>query len=118
MDLIEKTILAEREFRAGLAAIGEAIESCNGKISPTQALILCRLDPDDQPRTGDLIGRCYDGTNVSYNVRILIERRLIKRFADVADRRVSRISITERGFELRSNLRQLLGVDEPIDEVA
>jgi DNA-binding MarR family transcriptional regulator len=95
------------------AALMERIEELSSRyvesmatneLTGVQALMLMRLG-DREQRIGDL-GNIYFGTNISYNVKKLVEMKYIVRKGGTIDKRVGLISLTSKGKEIRADLEK------------
>ena len=74
-----------------------------------QALLVFNIgDADLSP--GDLRAKGYYlGSNVSYNLKKLVEAGFVRHNRSEADRRSVRIGLTEKGFALRAAVASLFG---------
>ena len=73
-------------------------------INNVQGMILFNIG-DAQMSVGELTLRgCYLGSNVSYNVRKMVENRYLAREPSVHDRRSIHVRLTDKGRDLRDRL--------------
>jgi DNA-binding MarR family transcriptional regulator len=69
-----------------------------------QGLLLFNIG-DAEMTVGELTSRgCYLGSNVSYNVKKLVENGYLSQERSVHDRRASHVRLTEKGSKLRDRL--------------
>lgn len=74
-------------------------------IGPAQAMILLAIG-DSELSVAELLDRGhYVGSNVSYYLKQLADGDYIDRVASQRDKRSARIKLTEKGRQLRANLR-------------
>jgi DNA-binding MarR family transcriptional regulator len=73
-------------------------------INNVQGMILFNIG-DAQMTVGELTLRgCYLGSNVSYNVKKMVENRYLARERSVHDRRAIHVRLTKKGRDLRDRL--------------
>src|ERR1700741_183572 len=73
-------------------------------INNIQAMILFNIG-DAEMTVGELILRwCYLGSNVSYNVKKMVENEYLAHERSVHDRRSIHVRLTEKGLKLRESL--------------
>lgn len=73
-------------------------------LNASQAMILINMGPQEMS-VGELTLRgCYQGSNVSYNLKKLVENGYIVQERSAADRRVVRVKLSERGTEVLGEL--------------
>jgi DNA-binding MarR family transcriptional regulator len=73
-------------------------------INNIQAMILFNIG-DAKMTVGELILRgCYLGSNVSYNVKKMVENEYLAHERSVHDRRSIHVRLTEKGIKLRDSL--------------
>src|SRR5258708_19904759 len=73
-------------------------------INNVQGLILYNIG-DAEMTVGELTLRgCYLGSNVSYNVRKMVENEYLAHERSVHDRRSIHVRLTEKGIKLRDSL--------------
>lgn len=100
--------LIERVHRNFLEAVKLELDGQGGSdINNVQALILFNIG-DAEMTVGDLTSRgCYQGANVSYNLKKLVENNyLIQKRSDY-DRRVSHVRLTIKGRKLCERLQSM-----------
>lgn len=95
------------------ALVQEALDRAGHEsITSVQAYLVSRLEDDDRIAAGDLRKRgLYLGSNPSYNLSKLIDWGYLKNNKDKDDKRVSRISITTAGKDIR---RIVHSVERPL----
>jgi DNA-binding MarR family transcriptional regulator len=73
-------------------------------INNVQAMMLFNIG-DTEMTVGELILRgCYLGSNVSYNVKKMVENEYLAHERSVYDRRSIHVRLTEKGIKLRDSL--------------
>jgi DNA-binding MarR family transcriptional regulator len=73
-------------------------------INNVQAMMLFNIG-DAEMTVGELTLRgCYLGSNVSYNVKKMVENEYLAHERSVHDRRSIHVRLTEKGIKLRDNL--------------
>ena len=73
-------------------------------INNVQAMMLLNIG-DAKMTVGELTLRgCYLGSNVSYNVKKMVENEYLAHKRSVHDRRSIHVRLTEKGLKLRENL--------------
>ncbi|MHA1567242.1 MAG: MarR family winged helix-turn-helix transcriptional regulator [Alphaproteobacteria bacterium] len=114
-------ILLERMHRQFMEVVKVELDQMGiHDINNVQALILYNIGTEEMT-VGELTLRGYYlGSNVSYNVKKMTENGFLKHERSPHDRRSVRVSLTERGLELRSKLeamfeRHLAGIAETVD---
>lgn len=116
------TIIAlERMHRQFLEVVKAELETLGiHDINNVQALILYNIGTDELT-VGELTHRGYYlGSNVSYNVKKMVENDFLKQERSTHDRRSVRVSLTEKGLKLRGSIDVMFGrhveqVSERID---
>jgi len=110
--------LVERLHRQLLDVIKDELERLGQTdINSVQALLLYNIG-DAELTPGELRSRGhYLGSNVSYNLKQLVEKGYIRDERSNTDRRSKRVSLTEVGLEVRDSLtalfeRQLTSVEQ------
>ncbi|MBT8472004.1 MAG: winged helix DNA-binding protein [Marinicaulis sp.] len=110
--------LVERLHRQLLDVIKDELERIGQTdINSVQALLLYNIG-DAELTPGELRSRGhYLGSNVSYNLKQLVEKGYIKDERSSTDRRSKRVSLTDLGLEVRDSLaslfqRQLASVEQ------
>ena len=117
---LEALTLIERLHRRLLDVIKDEFER-NGEpeVNSVQALLLFNIG-DLELTAGELKSRgYYQGSNVSYNLKKLVESGYVSHERSNADRRSVRISLTERGKDIRAKVdalynRQLKAIEEVV----
>ncbi len=120
--------LIERLHRQLLDVIKDELERIGQTdINSVQALLLYNIG-DSELTPGELRSRGhYLGSNVSYNLKQLIDKNYIQDQRSDVDRRSKRVSLTQSGFEIRDRISALFerqlgsveqvgGVDLPLIE--
>ncbi len=99
--------LAERLHRRSLDLLeAELARRGIADLNATQAMILLQMG-QDQMTVSELTQRgCYQGTNVSYNLKKLIESGYVLQARSSWDRRVVHVSASEKGLALLGQLRR------------
>ena len=73
-------------------------------INNVQAMMLFNIG-DAEMTVGELTLRgCYLGSNVSYNVKKMVENEYLEHERSVHDRRAIHVRLTEKGIKLRDSL--------------
>lgn len=100
--------LVERLHRQLLDVIKDELERIGQTdINSVQALLLYNIG-DAELTPGELRSRGhYLGSNVSYNLKQLIDKGYIRDQRSSVDRRSKRVSLTETGLEVRDRLASL-----------
>jgi len=115
--------MIERLHRQLLDVIKDELERVNqADINAVQALLLFNIG-DSELTAGELRSRGhYLGSNVSYNLKKLVEAGYISHSRSERDRRSVRVSLTESGFEVRDRIEALferhLGSLEKVGDVS
>ena len=115
---LESLTLIERLHRRLLDVIKDEFER-NGEqeVNSVQALLLFNIG-DSELTAGELKTRgYYQGSNVSYNLKKLVDQGYVSHERSNADKRSVRVSLTERGQAIREQVdtlynRQLLSLQE------
>ncbi len=120
---LETLNLVERLHRQLLDVIKDELDRRDEReINSVQALLLFNVG-DQQLTAGELRTRGhYLGSNVSYNLKKLVEAGYIHHERSEADRRSVLVNLTDKGEAVRKMLRELferhLGSLEPVGNVA
>ncbi len=112
------TIIAlERMHRQFLEVVKAELETLGiHDINNVQALILYNIGTDELT-VGELTHRGYYlGSNVSYNVKKMVENDFLKQERSTHDRRSVRVSLTEKGLKLRESIDAMFG--KHIEEIS
>jgi len=115
---LESLTLIERLHRRLLDVIKDEFER-NGEqeVNSVQALLLFNIG-DSELTAGELKTRgYYQGSNVSYNLKKLVDQGYVSHERSSSDKRSVRVSLTERGQAIRAQIdtlynRQLLSLRE------
>ena len=105
---LEALTLIERLHRRLLDVIKDEFER-NGEpeVNSVQALLIFNIG-DNELTAGELKTRGhYQGSNVSYNLKKLVEAGYVSHERSAADRRSVRVSLTEKGRDVRSKVDAL-----------
>lgn len=105
---MEALTLIERLHRRLLDVIKDEFER-NGEpdVNAVQALLLFNIG-DNEMTAGELKSRGhYQGSNVSYNLKKLVEAGYVNHERSSTDRRSVRVSLTPRGQEIRNKVNEL-----------
>lgn len=102
---LELIALIERLHRHLLELVKLELESLGARdVNNVQALMLFNLG-DAEMTIGELTIRgCYLGSNVSYNVKKLVETGYLDAERSVHDLRSIRVKLTKKGYSLRDRL--------------
>jgi DNA-binding MarR family transcriptional regulator len=100
--------LADR-FRMALTRIHRRLrQQTNGELTPSQAAALASVDRLGRPTLGELATlESVQPPSMTRIVTALEEKRLITRVVDSADRRVSRITVSDTGRRVLEENRSL-----------
>ena len=115
---LESVTLIERLHRRLLDVIKDEFDR-NGEqeVNSVQALLLFNIG-DSELTAGELKTRgYYQGSNVSYNLKKLVDQGFVSHERSNSDKRSVRVSLTERGQAIREQIdalynRQLLSLRE------
>jgi len=107
---VESLSYIERLHRLLLDVIKDEFERLGIiDINSVQALLLFNIG-DNEVTAGELKSRgYYQGSNVSYNIKKLVEGEYISHERCAVDRRAVRIRLTEKGTEVREIVLSLWG---------
>lgn len=105
---LETLTLVERLHRLLLDVIKDEFERLGVlEINPVQALLLFNIG-DNEVTAGELKSRgYYQGSNVSYNLKKLVEMGYMHHQRSEIDRRSVRVRLTEKGRKLREVVARL-----------
>jgi DNA-binding MarR family transcriptional regulator len=117
---MEALTLIERLHRRLLDVIKDDFERSGEKeVNPVQALLLYNISSAELT-AGELKTRGhYQGSNVSYNLKKLVEAGYVNHERSNADKRSVRVSLTAKGMEVRARVdamynRQLQAIEEVV----
>ena len=107
---LEGLALVERLHRLLLDVIKDEFERVGVlEINAVQALLLFNIG-DNEVTAGELKSRgYYQGSNVSYNLKKLVEMGYMHHQRCEIDRRSVRVRLTEKGRDIRDVVRDLFG---------
>lgn len=115
---MEALTLVERLHRRLLDVIKDDFERSGEKeVNPVQALLLFNIS-DAELTAGELKTRGhYQGSNVSYNLKKLVEAGYVNHERSSADKRSVRVRLTQKGLDVRGRVdamynRQLQAIEE------
>src|ERR1700752_2573977 len=102
---LDVILLIERLHRQFLEVVSLELDSVGiYDINNVQALMLFNIG-DAEMTVGELTLRgCYLGSNVSYNVKKMVENGYLMQERSLHDRRPTHVHLTEKGCELRDSL--------------
>jgi DNA-binding MarR family transcriptional regulator len=102
---LEVISLVERLHREFMEVVKLELEGSGVRdINNVQAMMLFNIG-DGEMTVGELTLRgCYLGSNVSYNVKKMVENEYLVHERSAHDRRTIRVRLTERGMKLRDSL--------------
>lgn len=105
---LENLALIERLHRLLLDVVKDEFERLGIlEINPVQALLLFNIG-DNEVTAGELKSRgYYQGSNVSYNLKKLVELGYMHHQRSEIDRRSVRVRLTEKGRRVRGQLHDL-----------
>ncbi|NCM96788.1 MAG: MarR family transcriptional regulator [Rhodobacteraceae bacterium CG2_30_10_405] len=105
---LENLALVERLHRLLLDVVKDEFERLNlMEINPVQALLLFNVG-DNEVTAGELKSRgYYQGSNVSYNLKKLVDLGYMHHQRSEIDRRSVRVKLTEKGRRVRAVLNEL-----------
>jgi len=117
---LESLTLIERLHRRLLDVIKDDFERTGEKeVNPVQALLLFNIS-DAEMTAGELKTRGhYQGSNVSYNLKKLVEQGYVNHERSSSDKRSVRISLTQKGEDIRNRVdalynRQLSAIEQVV----
>ena len=105
---LETIALVERLHRRCLEVIKAELDRSGIRdINNIQALILFNIG-EEELTVGELTLRgCYHGSNVSYNLKKLVDYGYVSHTRSAHDRRSYRVKLTEKGSEIRRLLEEM-----------
>ncbi len=117
---MEALTLIERLHRRLLDVIKDDFERSGEKeVNPVQALLLYNISSAELT-AGELKTRGhYQGSNVSYNLKKLVEAGYVNHERSNSDKRSVRVSLTQKGLDVRVRVdamynRQLQAIEEVV----
>ena len=117
---LEALTLIERLHRRLLDVIKDDFERTGEpEVNPVQALLLFNI-ADAELTAGELKTRGhYQGSNVSYNLKKLVEAGYVRHERSSSDKRSVRVSLTDKGQSIRDRVdalynRQLQAVEQVV----
>ena len=117
---LESLTLIERLHRRLLDVIKDDFERTGEKeVNPVQALLLFNIS-DSELTAGELKTRGhYQGSNVSYNLKKLVDLGYVRHERSSSDKRSVRVSLTEKGNFIRGRVdalynRQLQAIESVV----
>jgi DNA-binding MarR family transcriptional regulator len=107
-DYLEVIALIERIHRHLLEVVRLELDKLDvHDINSVQGLMLFNIG-DAEMTVGELRSRgCYQGANVSYNLKKMVENEYMRQDRSTRDRRVSHVRLTEKGRKLRERLQSM-----------
>lgn len=107
---LDSLAMIERLHRLLLDVVKDEFERINLlEINPVQALLLFNIG-DNEVTAGELKTRgYYQGSNVSYNLKKLVDLGYMHHQRSEIDRRSVRVRLTEKGRKVRAMLVDLFG---------
>ncbi len=108
MGYLETLTLLERLHRLLLDVVKDEFERLNLlEINPVQALLLFNVG-ENEVTAGELKSRgYYQGSNVSYNLKKLVELGYMHHQRSEIDRRSVRVRLTDKGVVVRETMTRL-----------
>ena len=105
---LDALILVERLHRLLLDVIKDEFERVGVfEVNPVQALLIFNIG-ENEVTAGELKSRgYYQGSNVSYNLKKLVENGFMHHERSEIDRRSVRVRLTEKGREVRMIVAKL-----------
>ena len=100
--------LVERLHRRFLEVVKRELVTLGiDDVSSVQGVMLFNIG-DAEMTVGELTARdCYLGSNVSYNLKKMVENGYLAQERSAQDRRVVRVRLTEKGVALRDRLQTI-----------
>jgi len=107
-EYLELTRLIERLHRRFLDVLRAELNRMNIKdINAVQALLLANIG-EEEIVIRDLVERgYYQGSNVSYNIKKLVEMGYLEQERSTHDRRSVRIRLTEKAMQVVQSVREM-----------
>jgi DNA-binding MarR family transcriptional regulator len=109
-DYLELTFLIERLHRRFLDVLKVEMTRLGYRdINAVQGLLLANIG-EEEALVKDLVERrYYQGSNISYNIRKLVDYGYLEQERAEHDKRSVRVVLTERGSALVANIREMEG---------
>ncbi len=106
----EAVVMIERLHRLFLELIKLELDRMKRRdINNVQALVLYNIG-ENQLTVGELTNRGYYlGSNVSYNLRKMVQNGYVEQIPSSHDRRSSHVKLSSKGLQLFAQLDELLG---------
>jgi DNA-binding MarR family transcriptional regulator len=106
----EAVVMIERLHRLFLELVKLELDRMQRRdINNVQALVLYNIG-ENQLTVGELTNRGYYlGSNVSYNLRKMVQNGYVEQIPSSHDRRSSHVKLSEKGLELYHTFDSLLG---------
>jgi DNA-binding MarR family transcriptional regulator len=102
---LEVISLVERLHRQFLELVKQELEGFGIRdINNIQSMILFNIGDAEMTVRELTLRGCYLGSNVSYNVKKMVENEYLAHERSVHDRRSIHVRLTEKGIKLRDNL--------------
>jgi DNA-binding MarR family transcriptional regulator len=106
-EYVQSIMLADRVYRLFLENVKYELHNLNIRdLTHTQALILYNIGYDTVAINELTYRKYYLGSNVTYNLKKMIEAGYIKHDRSTFDKRSLYVSLSERGLKLYSDLEQ------------
>ena len=100
--------LIERTHRQFLEIVKLELDGLHIRdVNNVQALMLFNLGNEEMTISDLMLHGCYLGSNVSYNVKKMVENGYIEQQRSERDRRAVYVRLTERGHALRARLTEM-----------
>lgn len=102
---VQSLVLADRVYRLFMESVKYELKRLDvNDINNVQAIILYNIG-EDRMTIGDLIQRKYYlGSNVTYNLRKMVDAGYVDQVQSNFDKRACYVSLTDKGHELYLNL--------------
>ena len=117
---LESLTLIERLHRRLLDVIKDDFDRTGERdVNPVQALLMFNINSAELT-AGELKTRGhYQGSNVSYNLKKLVEQGYVRHERSTSDKRSVRVSLTDKGDAIRARVdglynRQLQAIEEVV----
>src|SRR5215471_12882126 len=105
---LEVISLVERLHRYFLEVVKLELEGLQvHDINNVQALMLFNIGNAEMTVSELMVRGCYLGSNVSYNVKKLVENGYLDQERSVHDRRTFHVRLTDKGGQLRDRLAEM-----------